>query len=100
MEGSLSCEIFELMPKSTSNSRKSLKDDFLRASVVAVAVVQMTAKVLDYWRGRRDLFPRLSRLLPSSSSRKRDLLKVATVIATVNKKNTRSALTSNPIIRD
>ena len=58
--------------KSTSNHRKSFKDDFLRASVVAVAVAQMTAKVL-----RRDLFPRLSRSLPLASSRKRDLLKVA-----------------------
>ena len=62
---------------STSNSRKFLKDDFLRASVVAVVVAQKTAKVLEYWRGRRDLFSRLSRLLPSPSSRKRDLLKVA-----------------------
>ena len=44
---------------STSNSRKFLKDEFLRASVVAVAVAQMTAKVFEYWRGRRDLFPRL-----------------------------------------
>ena len=66
---------------STSNSRKSLKDDFQRASVVAVAVAQMTAKVLEYWRGRRDLFPRLSRSLPLPSSRKRDLLKVAIVYA-------------------
>ena len=64
---------------STSNSRKFLKDDFLRASVVAVAVAQKTAKVLEYWRGWRDLFPRLSRLLPSPSSRKRDLLKVASM---------------------
>ena len=63
--------------KSTSNHRKSFKDDFLRASVVAVAVAQMTAKVLGYWRGRRDLFPRHSRSLPLASSRKRDLLKVA-----------------------
>ena len=29
----------------------------------------MTAKVLEYWRGRRDLFPRLSRSLPLPSSR-------------------------------
>ena len=96
---SLSCEIFELKKKkglrrtnpspkttslmyeSTSNSRKSLKDDFLRASVVAVAVAQMTAKVLEYWRGRRELFPRLSRSLPLPSSRKRDLLKVARRLA-------------------
>ena len=64
VEGSLSCESFELkkrkglrrtnpLPKtmllmyeSTSNSRKYLKDDFLRASVVAVVVTEMTAKVL------------------------------------------------------
>ena len=32
------------MYESASNSRKSLKDDFLRAFVVAVAVAQMTAK--------------------------------------------------------
>ena len=32
--------------KSTSNHRKSFKDDFLRASVVAVAVAQMTARIL------------------------------------------------------
>ena len=63
------------MYESAGNSRKFLKDDFLRASVVAVAVQQMTAKVLEYWRGRRDLFPRLSRSLPLPSSRKRDLLK-------------------------
>ena len=58
----MSCEIFELkkgltrtnpsrktkllMYERTSNSRKSLKDDFLR--VVAVAVAQMTAKVQIY----------------------------------------------------
>ena len=45
------------MYESTSNSGKSLKYDFLRASVVAVAVAQMTAKALEYWRGRRDHFP-------------------------------------------
>ena len=54
----------------------------LRASVVAVAVAQMTAKALEYWRGRRDLFPRLSRSLPSPSSRNRDLLKVAIIQVT------------------
>ena len=97
MEGSLSCESFELkkrkglrrknpspktmllMYESTSNSRKYLKDDFLRASVVAVVVTGMTAKVLEYWRERRDLFTRLSWSLPLPSSRKRDLLKFATV---------------------
>ena len=98
VEGSLSRETFELkkinkgltrtnpspkttllMYKSACNSRKSLGDDFLRASVVAVAVAvaQMTTKVFKYWRERRDLFPRLSRSLPLPSSRKRDLLKVA-----------------------
>ena len=63
-----------------NNPHKSLKYDFLRASVVAVGVAQITAKVFEYWWGRRDLFPRLSRLLPLPSSRKRDLLKVANKI--------------------
>ena len=66
--------------ESACNSRKSLGDDFLRASVVAVAVAHMTAKVFKYWRGRRDLFPRLSQSLPLPSSRKRDLLKVAIIL--------------------
>ena len=65
----MSCEIFELKKKipspkttlliyeSTSNSRKSLKYDFRRASVVAVAVAQITAKVLEYWRDGMTYFP-------------------------------------------
>ena len=65
------------MYEKTSNSLKSLKDDFLRASVVAVVVAQMTAKVLEYWQERRDKFPRLSWSFTLPSSRKRDLLKVA-----------------------
>ena len=55
--------------------------------VATVAVARMfTAKVLEPWRRWRNLFPTLSRSLPLPSSRKRDLLKIATTA--VNNGNT------------
>ena len=56
----------QILPQKQTDVRK-YKQFFLRASVVAVTVAQMTAKVLEYWRGRNDLFPRLSRSLPLPS---------------------------------
>ena len=50
---------------------------FERFAVTVAVARTMTAKVLEYWRERRDLFLRLSRSLPLPSSRKRDFLKVA-----------------------